>query len=115
MVGGYKRAGFLRRSLARGIDLLILVVTQPLGSWSVLIDLLYFFLALLVFKKTIGDKILNLELISFDNSRPRIRWYQVIIRLILMPLAIFHGVLSLFLGNTQLLHDRIAKTDMIVK
>lgn len=122
-INHYHRAGFIRRFIARGfIDyFLVFMFAIIIGAitgvnifvYDGYIYIAYVFFALLLFKKTLGDKLLGIEIIS-TNSNIKIRWYQILLRMVLAPIALFHALFFLFSNNVQLIHDKIANTDMVL-
>ncbi|PRX21693.1 RDD family protein [Orenia metallireducens] len=130
----YKRPSFHRRFIARFfLDNMIIGLSSSMlfdkyfnkPQLIFIILPVYYFLSLILFNKTIGDKLLKIELISLENNN-KVRWHQVLIRILLMPIALIHYIVYnifnticfwLFIkdevkSNPKLIHDKIANTDM---
>lgn len=124
-----ERPMFLVRFLARIIDYMIVsivigvllvfleVAVSPeqalfLENISFVYLFIYFFLSFFMFRKTIGDKILKIELTT-NREDGRLTFLQAFTRTFFAPIGALQGLFFLFTNKRCLMHDRISGTDMV--
>ncbi|WP_139488837.1 RDD family protein [Brevibacillus dissolubilis] len=114
------RPTLLRRLFARMVDGILFLILGVGVSLLVKANVVWvvfavgLFLTLFVYGQSVGDRLFKMKLVSTDETQPVTAW-RILVRVMLLPVGLLHMVTVLDVTERrQLLHDQIAKTEMIV-
>lgn len=100
--------------LAAVVEVVFPTSVVPIERFFAFIFLGYVLISLYFFRKTIGDKLLKLELSTYEGER-KVSFFQIFLRTFFAPIGAIQGLVSVRNSNKYLVHDRVSNTDMIRK